>query len=342
MRYIIVILACCTSFAFAQDSTKQVSKKRTDYILSYDSLLHIDTWYSTKQTELRLFYPDRFRIFLAPSEINNIHLGISYRFVDAGISFTPRLINPGNPAKGETSRFSLGAGFNVRRWYLSGEYTRMKGFYMRNSNDYRTQLGNIKYITFPDLESTTSQLLIRYNVNRNFSTAALKGGTEVQKKSAFSFLPTLLFANYRLRNAVADSSISNSVTRSTDINLLLPLSATWVITPKWYLSGSAGPSIGADFFKSDSYNTNNQLVLLKGTRLTTGYLVQTSLGYNGQHYYYGIDAMIRSYAHQIEVIDKMEKYFYSIQVYLGIRVRSPKFLRKSVDWVNKTSPISLE
>ena len=342
MKYCIFIAAFCISLAQAQDSTSIQRKIRADYVVSYDSLLHIDTWYSTKQTELRLFYPDRFRIFLAPSEINNMNLGISYRFIDAGISFTPRLINPGNPAKGQTSRFSLGGGFAMRRWYFSGEYTHMKGFYMRNSNDYRTQLGSLKYITFPDLESTITQLLIRYNVNRNFSTAALKGGTEVQKKSAISFLPTLLLANYRLHNAVADSSISNAITRSRDINLLLPLSATWVITPKWYLSGSAGPSIGTDFFKSDSYNTTNQLVLLKGTRLTTGYVMQASFGYNGRHYYYGVDAMIRSYAHQIEEIDKMEKYFYSIQVYLGMRIRAPKFLRKSVDWVSKASPIALE
>jgi hypothetical protein len=179
-------------------------------------------------------------------------------------------------------------------------------------------------------------------VNRNFSTAALKGGTEVQKKSAISFLPSLLFANYQLRNAVADSSFNNQVTRSTDINLMLPITATWVINPKWYISGAAGPSIGADFFKSDSYNSNNQLVLLKGTRFTSGYLVQASLGYNGQHYFYGLDATIRSYGHQIEQIDKMEKYFYSIQVYFGTRIRAPKFLRKSVDWVNRTSPVALE
>jgi hypothetical protein len=317
-------------------------KKRADYVVSYDTLLHVDGWYSTKQTELRLFYPDKFRIFLAPSEINNLQLGFSYRFIDATMSFTPGFINPGNPAKGQTSRFNLGGGFAAGRWYFSGEHTRIKGFYMRNSNDYRAQLGNLRYVTFPDLESISNQVLIRYNANRLFSTAALRGGTEIQKRSAMSFLPTFLFAQYRLRNAVADTSISNQVTRSTDINFILPISATWVIHPKWYLTGSAGPSIGADFFKSDSYNSNNQLTALKGTRLTTGYLLHVSAGYNAKRNYFGADAMIRSYAHQIENIDKMEKYFYSVQFYFGIRLRAPKILKKSVDWVNKISPISFD
>jgi hypothetical protein len=342
LKYLFCILCLYCSYAVAQDSLTNLKKNRADYVLSYDTLLHIESWYSTKQTELRLFYPDKFRIFLAPSEINNLQLDFSYRFIDAAISFTPGFLNPGNPAKGQTSRFNLGGGFAAGRWYFSGEHTRLKGFYMRNSDDYRAQLGNLPYITFPNLESISNQVLIRYNTNRLFSTGALRGGMEIQKRSAMSFLPTLLFAQYKLRNAVADTSINNQVTRSTDINFILPLSATWVIHPKWYLTGTAGPSIGADFFNSDSYNSNNQLTVLKGTRLTTGYLVQLSAGFNARQYYFGADAMIRSYAHQIENIDKMEKYFYSVQFYFGVRLRAPKILKKSVDWVNKISPISFD
>jgi hypothetical protein len=42
--------------------------------------------------------------------------------------------------------------------------------------------------------------MVRYNTNQKFSTAALAGGTQIQRRSAWTVLPTLQFATYNFHN----------------------------------------------------------------------------------------------------------------------------------------------
>jgi hypothetical protein len=107
-------------------------------------------------------------------------------------------------------------------------------------------------------------------VNRKFSTAALTSGTQIQLRSAWTVLPSFQFATFKFHNDSKTTGVQNESTFSTDLNFLLPVAGTLVISPKFSASLGIGPSFGVDFFKSVSINDSGRVAITKGTKLITG------------------------------------------------------------------------
>jgi hypothetical protein len=198
------------------------------------------------------------------------------------------------------------------------------------------------YRVFPDLNIGYFSTLLRYNVNQKFSTAALSGGTKVQRRSAYTFLPSFQFSTFRFRGGSKASGVQNESTYSTDLNLLFPAMGTLVLSPKFSASLGFGPSFGVDFFKSVSIDDSSKIVLSKGTKLITGYSFQAALGYHSEKFFAGLEFRYRSYGHKIEDISRLIKQYSYFQLFVGWRLKAPRFARNSLDWVNKISPVHLD
>jgi Domain of unknown function (DUF4421) len=277
--------------------------------------------------------------------MNSLSLGFSYRYLDLGLSFTPRFLNAGqdNGQKGESEQFSFKTGFSMHRFNLSFDFTSVKGFYLKNSRDFVSRsLPDSPYLVFPDFSTRYFSLLLRYNVNRHFSTAALSGGTQIQRRSAYTVLPTFQFATFKFNNDSKSSGVQNESTYSTDLNLLLPVLGTLVISPAFSATLGAGPSLGVDFFKSVSIDDSSSIVLSKGTEFTAGYTFHAAISYHPGRFFAGLEARYRSYGHEIEDISRLHKQYSYFQVFIGWRLKAPLFAKKSLDWVNKISPIDFD
>ena len=198
------------------------------------------------------------------------------------------------------------------------------------------------YRVFPNLSIGYFSTLLRYNVNPKFSTAALGGATQIQRRSAYTLLPSFQFATFKFQDESKNSGVQNESTYSTDLNLLLPVMGTLVISPKFSASLGAGPSFGVDFFKSVSLDDSNKVVLSTGTKITTGYSLQTAISFNSRRFFAGLESRYRSYGHKIEDISRLIKQYSYFQVYIGWRLKAPRFAKKSLDWVNKVSPVDLD
>src|SRR5215203_6908964 len=214
--YFFVCLFCLLVSLFpaqAQEKPDTIShdrKKMSDsiYVKRLDTLFHFQTWYSTGNFEYKLVYDKNFKMVLAPNETHNLSLGISYRYLDLGFSFTPHFLNAGqeDDKKGESERFSLGTSFSMYRFNLGLNYSTVKGFYLKNSRDFIViSQPDSPYRLLPDLSVRNFNMLLRYNLNPNFSTAALTGGTQIQEQSALTFLPTFQFARFRFHDGSDDT-----------------------------------------------------------------------------------------------------------------------------------------
>lgn len=338
----------CPAFAqHSKDSTNIGRKKIPDsiFIKRLDTLLHLQSWISTNQMDYTLVYDKNFKLILGPNETNSLSFGFSYRYLDLGLSFTPGFLNAekNDDKKGESERVSFRTSVSMHRFNLAIDLNSVKGFYLKNSSDFaRSALPDSPYIVFPDLKVGNFGILLRYNVNRKFSTAALTSGTQVQLRSAWTILPSFQFMTFKFHNDSKTSGVHNESTFSTDLNLLLPVVGTLVLSPKFSASLGIGPSFGVDFFKSVSVDDSNQLAVTKGTKLITGYSLQTAISFNAGRFFSGIESRYRSYGHKIEDISRMIKQYSYFQVYIGWRIRAPKFAKKMLDWVNKISPIDLD
>jgi len=316
------------------------------YITRLDTLLHLQSWISNSHLEYKIVYNKDFKLLLAPNEINNLSVGFNYRYLDLGLSISPQFLNAGQDEeqKGKSKQFSFGTGFSIHRFKLNIDLSSVKGFYLKNSNEFlrAAVLPDTPYLVFPDLRVGYFSVMVRYNTNQKFSTAALAGGTQIQRRSAWTVLPTLQFATYNFHNDSKNTGVQNENTYSTDLNLLLPMAVTLVISPKFSTSLGAGPSLGVDFFKSVSLDDSNKVELTKGTKFTSGYSLQTSVNYHTDRFFAGFESRVRSYGHKIEDISRLNKQYSYFQVFIGWRLRAPGFAKRSLDWVNKESPIKFD
>jgi len=316
----------------------------SSYIEKYDTLVHFEPWLSTKLMEYRLYYPNNFKLFLRPVELNTLSLGLYYRFIDLSIGFSPKFINQNKPdyLTNLSKRFEFSTGFSFKRFYLSLDYSEIKGFYLRNTADFGRSLPEQPNLTFPELKVKQYGAMINYNFNPRFSRSGMKSGAQSQLKSAWTFMPALQYARYRFSDKGISANLENDNTFSADLNLLFPLYGTLVIGKNSFISGGLGPSIGVDFYRTLSYTDNQTIVTTKGSSISTGYLADLAMGINGRKFYGGFQGYVRAYGHKIEDVDKMQKVFYSAHVYVGMRFNAPKWTKKTLDWVNKISPIKFE
>jgi len=308
-------------------------------------MLHLQSWISANDMEYKIVYDKDFKLVLAPKRTNNLSFGFSYRYLDMGLSFSPQFLNAkqDNGKKGKSEQFSFGTGFSIHRFKLSFDLSTVKGFYLKNSADFlRAALPDSPYSVFTNLAVGYFSMMVRYNVNEKFSTAALTGGTQVQRRSALTVLLSLQFATYNFHDDSQTGGVQNESTYSTDLNLLLPVAGTLVISPKFSASLGVRPSFGVDFFKSVSIDDSSKVVLSQGTKFTTGYSVQTSVNYHAKRFFAGFESRYRSYGHKIEDISRLIKQYSYYQVFIGWRLRAPTFAKKSLDWVNKISPIEFD
>ena len=335
-----------TSGQTGNDTTHKpgTKSKSADYIKSLDTLLHLRTSVSAHQMEYTLVYNKDFKMVLAPNEINSLSFGLSYRYLDLGLSVTPAFLNPANKdeLKGESERFSFRTGFSIHRFNLNLDLNSVKGFYLKNSKELRAALPDSPYSIYPDLAVKYFSLLLRYNVNPNFSTASLSGGTQVQLRSAFTVLPTFQFATFTFHDDSKNSGVQNESTYSTDLNLLFPVLGTLVISPKISATLGVGPSVGVDFFKSVAINDSGKVVLSKGTEFSLGYTLQTAIRFHQGRFFTGFESQYRSYGHEIEEVSRLIKQFFYFQFYLGWRLKAPVFAKKTLDRVNKISPVNFD
>lgn len=348
---VFLLLSLATvSEAFCQQeatSKKDNRKKIADslYIQNWDTLLHLRSWISTNQMEYRLVYDKDFKLVLSPNQTNNLSFGFSYRYLDLSFAFSPNFLNAGKAEdkKGTSEQLGLSTSFSIHRFNLSFDLSSVTGFYLKNSGDFRSRsLPDSPYKVFPDLNIGYFSTLLRYNVNQKFSTAALSGGTKAQRRSAYTFLPSFQFSTFRFRDGSKTSGVQNESTYSTDLNLLFPVVGTLVISPKVSASLGFGPSFGVDFFKSVSIDDSSKVVLSKGTKPITGYSLQAALGYHSEKFFAGMEFRYRSYGHKIEDISRLIKQYSYFQLFVGWRLRAPRFAKNSLDWVNKISPINFD
>ena len=329
------------------DSIKASRKKLPDsiYIKRLDTLVHLQSWISATQMDYTLVYSKDFKLVLGPNEINSLSFGFTYRYLDLGLSFTPNFLNAAqdNNKKGESERFSFRTSFSMYRFNIAFDINSVKGFYLKNSQDFlRGAFPDSSYVLFPNLTVGNFSILLRYNLNRKFSTAALTSGTQIQQRSALTVLPSFQFATFNFHDGSTNSGVQNESTFSTDLNLLFPVVGTLVISPKFSASLGFGPSVGVDFFKSVSLDDSNKVVVTKGTKPITGYTLQTAISYHPGRFFAGIESRYRSYGHKIEDISRLIKQYSYFQVFVGFRLKAPSFAKKALDWVNKISPIDFD
>jgi len=332
----------------AQTITDTATRKKiipvdSPYIKYYDQYLNATAGWNTRNTEFIISYPQHnIRFVLSPKETNQFIVSLDYSFLYLYYSFTPDAFNLNNEdtIKGNTTRLTFGTGFSFERWNFNLDYQNIKGYYLHNTNEFVPDWSKgDAYIQFPDLRTVQMGGQIGYNFNRKFSISSLTSGKEQQMKTVLTFFPILAYWNSKLKDEKVDSvqKVDNVLSVNNDINLMLPAAVNFIFEKNFYIAAFAGPIVGVDFFKANGYDTTNA-IRTSGTKLSTGYYLRASIGYTSKKFYTGIDAFARNYGHQ-QQDQRFIKYTYGIQAYIGTRFNSPRFLKNTIQWLQRMNPL---
>ncbi|HRJ29893.1 MAG TPA: DUF4421 family protein [Cyclobacteriaceae bacterium] len=271
---------------------------------------------------------------LYPNTKTIAKLDFNYRFLSFNLTFAPAFL-PGNAdddMKGKTKSFGLSFGFNFRHWFHSLSYSKVKGYYLNNSEDFPAYVPGDPYLQVPELVVISFEGLTGYSFNPKFSVKSLTTQTERQLKSVGSFIPVLGYRYYIVNNKDEEAT---STQRSDNFELILGAGYhyTYVLKETFYVSLGATPGIGYIITKLTTHyqqggndeivtHSNNPVVRLTG---------RGALGYNGRAIFVGAIYSMTGTSFEQEGTTVINSDFHtSYQIFAGIRINAPKKLRDNL------------
>lgn len=286
-------------------------------------------------------------VYLKPNL--NIRYGVvfSYKFLSIRLGIRPKITESEKEKKGDTDTFRLKLQLLFDNWNHVIEYNNYKGFYVGNSTDFIDN-PNGNYIQFPELTTHVLFGSSVYKFNANYSMRAIQSQTEIQSKSAGSFMPGIAYNLYSITGTdviknLVDDEITYRETYNEYEGLNLSLQAgyyyTFVLKKYWFANAFAIPAAGVDFYTINITSGDNKTTRsYSDTFVTFGY--GFGGGYNGNKIFFGANYRNRFTSEKftssrLHIIPTKDEF----SVYFGYRFKAPKTVSKPVDLIEEKVPI---
>lgn len=353
MLRIIFVLFLGTYTLFCQQKTDSLSLKYSDslhniYIKDYRKQLNIKFEVSNEKDKYYFPFIGQTAEIVSNAPIR-YSLGFNYKFVSVRLGIRHKPSQESKDKKGESDVFRLRVKLLFNKWSHRLEYNSTKGFYIQNTNIY-TSTSEVfqNYIQFPSLTSKVFSGTSAYKFNPNYSVRAIESQTELQTKSAGTFMPGIDYWFYQIDGSqkIIDSD-GNSIIRDkyndyTGFSFLVNTSYfyTFVYRNHWYANVYAGPGLGMDLYQSKSYDTNNPSQTKHNSNLLLSFQSGASIGYGSDKYYFGARVNNKLTDEKVSKNDfKFQASKTDFSVFIGYRFKAPKTIVKPIDDLQQKVPI---
>ena len=275
-------------------------------------------------------------------------LVLSYKFASVTLGIRPRLSDEDKENKGDSNTFSIRFKLLFDNWSHNFEYDHNRGYYIENSEDFAPGLQNSDFhIQFPNLTTDIFFGSSAYKFNTNYSVRAIESQTEIQIKSAGTFMPSARYTFYDIKGTdkikiSEDETIRRenyTDTQGFNVALYTGYYYTFVFQKYWYVNAYLSPGIGIDFYKTKNYMTDETF---NRSFNEIFYSLQSGigLGYNGKKIFFGAEyANMTSNQRFSESNIQIQLTKNSLHVFVGYRFKAPKSVKKSIDLIEEKVPI---
>ncbi len=280
----------------------------------------------------------------------NISYGIvfSYKFLSVRLGIRPKLSKSELENKGETDRFRLRVKLLFDKWTHRLEYNYTRGFYIENTSTIDDDIENPSFkIQFPYFTTNILSGSSYYKFNDNYSVKAIESNTEIQLKSAGTFLLGIDYALYFVKGTDAVKLEDQGIIIRDSYNEYSGFSPifnagyhyTFVLHKYWYTNVYANPGVGIDFYNTKFFNTNGYTTS-SNTSLFLTFKTGISAGYNGKHIYFGGDYNYYSNSEKFDSDDiTLQPIRNNFHLFFGYRFKAPKQVREPVEYIESKVPI---
>ena len=348
-RFYLLFLFFIPIVAFSQEI-----KKEKDSISKSERDLFIED--HTNQFNVKLEFSNDIQSFKVPFNNQSVeiepNLGfrygvvLSYKFASVRIGIRPKVSGKSKEEKGDPKSFRIKFNLLFDKWSHRFEYNRIKGYYISNQSIGEDLVSNSTHIQFPDLTTNVFSGSSSYKFNKNYSVRATLSQTEIQLKSAGSFIPEISYWHYsfdgldKYINKDGDEIIRTNYLKSSGVALALNLGYYYTfVYKKWYANAFIIPGIGMDFNNSTQYtdvnstNSKSQDLVLSGHG-------GIGIGYNSEKFFFGASLSKRNTnekANEDKIqFDSSKNSFF---VFFGYRFKAPKQIAKPIDGLEDKIPI---
>ena len=274
--------------------------------------------------------------------------GFNYRFASIRLGIRPKLSDNSIEDKGKSDNFKIKIKLLFNEWSHKMEYNYVKGFYIKNTNDFiLDNLENTNHIQFPDMKTNVFSGTSAYKFNQNYSVKAVESQTEIQIKSAGTVMPSIDYWFYNIsgtkkyKNPQGEIIEREKYNSFEGINTIVNIGYyyTFVYRKNWYANVYASPGVGMDFYKVKTKSPNE-----KYTKNYSDFVLSlqsgVAVGYSTKKYYFGADFNSRiSKENYGENQFNFNTSTNTFHVFIGYRFRAPKTVRKTIDSIEEKVPI---
>lgn len=335
---IIIVLATAVGMQLTRTAAAQLADT-TRYIAE-------DGWIEKIKTNIgvKISLDNRYETFKVTTETNEIdlypnitsvlQLGLSYRFIRLSIGYAPKFL-PGNgdeETKGKTNAIGFNLAMFTRHWFQELGYSKVRGYYLFNTNDYIAWNPGDPYIQFPDLQYLGFFGATGYSFNPRLSLKAMTLQTERQLKSTGGFIAILNY-RYYITDDQSEISPGRATQRSDNIEVGIGPGYvyTFVLKEQFYASVAVMPSFSFIHTKltlrtlDDTFESNQRNPAFR-------YEGRGSIGYNGHGFFGGfyIDYAGMTYNQEgTTAVNHNDRMFY--QFFVGFRIKAPRGMNRFFD-----------
>jgi hypothetical protein len=280
----------------------------------------------------------------------NVSYGIvfSYKFLSVRLGFRPKLSESELENKGETDRFRLRVKLLFDKWTHRLGYNYTRGFYIENTSEFENEIESPSFkIQFPYITTNILSGSSHYKFNDNYSVKAIESNTEIQLKSAGTFLVGIDYALYFLKGTDNVKFEDQVITNRDSYNEYSGFSPifnagyhyTFVLHKYWYTNIYANPGVGIDIYNTKFFN-NSDYTSSNNTAIFFTFKTGISAGYNGENIYFGgeYNYEINSEKNDNEDIS-LQPIKNNFHLFFGYRFKAPKQLRKPVEYIENKVPV---
>jgi len=338
-----------TFLVFSQENITEKDSTQDNvnnlFIESYNNQLNIKFDLSNDIENYNISFMDE-KAIITPNLNFRLALDFNYKFVSLSLGARIPSSESNINYKGDSYIFRFKVKLLFNKWFHQFEYNYTRGYYIKNSNNfYDDELSNL--IQFPRLKTYVFSGSTAYKFNDNFSLKAVSSQTEIQLKSAGSFIPSLDYWVYQINgtekviNPSGELILRDSYNDYSGMATMFNIGYyyTFVYKKNWYAHLFLDPGIGIDFYQVNTINMDenyrrnfNSLIM----SIQSG----VALGYSSKKYYFGV-AYNNTTTNQNQYKDNFQfntsrNVFHT---FIGYRFKAPKQVKETIDYIGKKVPI---
>jgi len=275
------------------------------------------------------------RFSVKPNTSLRMTVAINHKFLNLKFGFSPKFLASGDSnEKGSTKLFRFAFNIFIKNWMQVFEFSNVSGYYIEDiTGDNFSLFQDSDYFLLPDMKTRSFRGVTSYKFNDNFSIRSITNRSEIQRKSAGSFIPSFNYDYFKM-------SGSSSIQKIETVNLILNAAYfyTFVIKKNWYFNLSAGGGTGVAFNRLLEDEENNNSVWTNAIIFDLKSLV--GFGYNSENFFGGISYLGNVTSQDEKSVIKFGSTRGVFNVFFGYRFKSPEFVDKSFNWLEDKIPLN--